>query len=160
MAIYFYTARDEYGCFSNFSPHGVQCGGQYWPSVELYFQAQKFTSLAHQERIAAAPTPKEAKALGRDRKVSMRPDWDQVKDTVMLEAVRQKFRTHKAIRKILLSTGEEQLAENAPADYYWGCGADGTGENRLGKILMQVRSELRSIDGGSNRWARRRVAFP
>ena len=26
---------------------------------------------------------------------------------------------------------------------YWGCGADGTGRNRLGQILMEVRDALR-----------------
>jgi predicted NAD-dependent protein-ADP-ribosyltransferase YbiA (DUF1768 family) len=31
----------------------------------------------------------------------------------------------------------------ATSDYYWGDDADGTGENRLGHILMQVRAELR-----------------
>lgn len=74
MPIYFYTARDEYGCFSNFSPYGVEIDGRYWPTVEHYFQAQKFTHLAHQERIARARTPKEAKRLGWDRTVPMRDD--------------------------------------------------------------------------------------
>ena len=141
--IYFYTPRDEYGCFSNFSPHGIEIDGRYWPTVEHYFQAQKFTDTTHQERIAYARTPKEAKALGWDRQIPIRPDWDQIKDEVMLAAVRQKFATHEKIRNILLSTGDERLVENAPSDDYWGCGADGAGKNRLGQILMQVRSELR-----------------
>ena len=144
MTIYFYAARDEYGCFSNFSPHGLELGGRYWPTVEHCFQAQKFTDVANQERIARAGTPKDAKSLGWDRNVPIRPDWDQVRDDVILDAVRKKFRTHEEIRDTLLSTGDEQLVENAPSDYYWECGADGSGKNRLGQILMQVRSELRS----------------
>jgi ribA/ribD-fused uncharacterized protein len=144
MTIYFYTPRDEYGCFSNFSPHGIELDGRYWPTVEHYFQAQKFTDPGHRERIATALTPKDAKTLGWDRKLGIRPDWDEIKDDVMLRAVRKKFATHERIRTILLATGDESLVENAPSDSYWGCGADGSGKNRLGEILMQVRAELRA----------------
>jgi N-glycosidase YbiA len=144
MTIYFYTPRDKYGCFSNFSPHGIELDGRYWPTVEHYFQAQKFTDKVQRERIASARTPKDAKTLGWDRKLAVRPGWDQIKDDVMLRAVRKKFATHERIRAILLATGDEALVENAPSDSYWGCGADGSGKNRLGEILMQVRAELRA----------------
>lgn len=76
----------------------------------------------------------------------MREDWDDIKDAVMYEAVFQKFTTHKELRDLLLSTGDKDIIENSPTDYYWGCGIDGWGENRLGKILVQVREELRSAD--------------
>jgi ribA/ribD-fused uncharacterized protein len=144
MTIYFYTPRDEYGCFSNFSPYGIELDGRYWPTVEHYFQAQKFIDKAHRERIATARTPKDAKTLGWDRNLPIRPDWDEIKDEVMLRAVRKKFATHERIRAILLATGDESLVEKAPSDFYWGCGADGSGKNRLGEILMQVRAELRA----------------
>ncbi|MGB0562929.1 MAG: NADAR family protein, partial [Spirulinaceae cyanobacterium] len=65
-----------------------------------------------------------------------------VKEAVMHQAVLTKFQTHDNIRTILLATGTEEIVENAPHDYYWGCGQDGTGKNRLGYILMQVRDEL------------------
>jgi ribA/ribD-fused uncharacterized protein len=42
-----------------------------------------------------------------------------------------------------LSTGDEEIVEDSPIDSYWGCGADGKGQNNLGKILMEVRSRLR-----------------
>lgn len=42
----------------------------------------------------------------------------------------------------MLATGDEDIVENAPSDYYWGCGADGSGKNMLGKILMEVRNTL------------------
>jgi ribA/ribD-fused uncharacterized protein len=45
----------------------------------------------------------------------------------------------------LLLTGDHILIEDSPIDYFWGCGADGTGENYLGKILMSVRGEIRRI---------------
>jgi len=49
------------------------------------------------------------------------------------------------IGEILLSTREELIVENAAQDYYWGCDADGSGKNRLGKILMKVRAKLRNL---------------
>ncbi|HKC73877.1 MAG TPA: NADAR family protein, partial [Chloroflexota bacterium] len=43
MTIYFYSTREKpYGCFSNFSPHGFELDGVWWPTSEHYFQAQKF----------------------------------------------------------------------------------------------------------------------
>jgi N-glycosidase YbiA len=66
-----------------------------------------------------------------------------VKDDIMRRAVRRKFETHEDIRRILLSTGNEELIEQTTDDYYWGCGTNGTGANMLGKILMEVRAEMR-----------------
>ena len=81
---------------------------------------------------------------GRDRGRPLRRDWEQVKDDVMREAVRQKFLTHHDIQQILLSTGDEELIEATTNDYYWGCGTNRTGKNMLGKILMEVRAEIRA----------------
>ena len=81
--------------------------------------------------------------MGRDRKHPLRKDWEQVKDEIMQQAVLQKFKTHADICEILLATGDELIVENSPIDYYWGCGKDGSGKNRLGEILMAVREILR-----------------
>jgi predicted NAD-dependent protein-ADP-ribosyltransferase YbiA (DUF1768 family) len=48
------------------------------------------------------------------------------------------------LRALLLATGDEEIAESAPNDYYWGVGREGTGENRLGKIIERIRAELRA----------------
>lgn len=144
MAIHFYSNLEEpYGCFSNFSPHGVNLDGLYWPTTEHYFQAQKFVGTPDAEEIRCAKSPKDAADKGRERKRPLRPDWEQVKEDTMRQAVLAKFRTHAKLREILLSTGDDEIVENAPGDYYWGCGADGTGKNRLGAILMEVRAVLR-----------------
>ena len=149
MPIFFYSTREQpYGCFSNFSPHGVELDGRWWPTTEHYFQAQKFAGPEHQEAVRRAATPKQAAELGRDCGRPLRPDWEEVKDDVMRRAVLRKFETHAALRELLLGTGDEEIVENAPGDYYWGCGADGTGKNMLGKILVEVRTILRERDGG------------
>ncbi|MEG4289796.1 NADAR domain-containing protein [Microcoleus sp. C2C3] len=143
MAIYFYTTGSEYGCFSNFSSHGLELDGEYWPTTEHYFQAQKFPKTANCDQIRQAKTPKDAAKMGRDRSRPLRKDWEQVKDDIMRKAVLRKFETPLEIREILLATGDEEIVENSPIDYYWGCGKDGSGKNRLGQILMEVREILR-----------------
>ncbi|WP_254567133.1 NADAR family protein [Oscillatoria sp. HE19RPO] len=143
MTLYFYSTRSEYGCFSNFSRHGLELDGVWWPTSEHYFQAQKFAGTPHAEQIRKVNNPKDAANMGRDRQRPLRPDWETVKDDIMRRAVLKKFQTHDEIREILLGTGEEELVENAPHDYYWGCGKDGSGQNKLGQILMEVREILR-----------------
>ncbi len=145
MTVYFYTPHEEpYGCFSNFSRHGVEMDGVWWPTVEHYFQAQKFAGTPYDvAQIQKASTPKQAADMGRSRKLPLRPDWEQVKGKVMFKVVLRKFETHKEPRILLLNSGEEEIVENAPGDYYWGCGADGSGQNKLGTILMEIRNVLR-----------------
>jgi ribA/ribD-fused uncharacterized protein len=144
VTVYFYSTREvPYGCFSNFSAHGFELDGRWWPTSEHYFQAQKFVGTPHEEAIRLVPTPKIAANMGRERKRPLRADWEAVKDDVMRRAVRQKFERHAELREILLGTGDEEIVENAPSDYYWGCGADGSGRNMLGQILMEVRADLR-----------------
>jgi len=143
MSILFYSTRDRYGAFSNFSKHGVELDGLWWKTTEHYFQAQKFTDETYKEKIRNAPDPKTAATLGRSRNVKLRDDWEQVKDDVMRKAVRKKFETHEPLRDLLISTGDEEIVEDSPGDYYWGCGKDRTGKNMLGKILMEVRELLK-----------------
>ncbi len=145
MTIYFYNQSEKpYGCFSNFSSHGFELDGVWWATSEHYFQAQKFAGTEHVEVIRLAKTPGDAAQMGRSRDRSLRPDWESIKEDIMQRGVLCQFQTHKNIHEILLGTGDELIVENAVHDYYWGCGADGSGNNRLGEILMSVRSILRN----------------
>ncbi|MDX2005616.1 MAG: NADAR family protein [Meiothermus sp.] len=92
--------------------------------------------------IRLMPSPKQAANAGRSRQRPLRPDWEAVKDEIMRKAVLKKFQTHQSIRETLLATGDEELIEKTTGDYYWGCGANGTGKNMLGIILMETRSLL------------------
>ena len=144
--ILFYSKTDDWFELSNFYPQGFEEDGAYWPTVEHYFQAQKFAGdelAEYRERIRTSGSPKHAKSLGRTQKYAIRRDWDGVRDEVMLYALRQKFR-HPKLREVLLSTKKRELIENSPFDAYWGIGKHGSGKNRLGKLLMQVREEFRS----------------
>ena len=145
--ISFYVPSDEYGFLCNFSARGFTLDDRYWPTVEHYFQAQKFAGSDHEERIRVSRSAKEAKNLGQTRKLSLRSDWENVKVDVMRNALMAKFTTHTDLRDALLATGDEELVENAPTDYFWGCGKLGGGQNMLGKLLMETRQALRIGDG-------------
>ena len=149
MTIEFYSKTEAYHEFSNFSPHGIEMDGLWYPTVEHYFQAMKFPGHEFADKIRLAAKPAIAKQLGRTRSVTLREDWEAVKIDVMRAAVRKKFTTHPVLTQLLLDTGDEELVEAAPADYFWGRGKSGTGQNWLGKILMEVRTEFRTETAGT-----------
>lgn len=142
-AICFYSVGDEFGFLSNVAPYPIHLKGRTWPTSEHYFQAQKFAGTEYEKEIRRASTPKQAARLGRDRGKPLRRDWERVKDDVMRDAVRAKFEQHPDIRQQLLDTGEAKLVEHTANDAYWGDGGDGHGKNMLGRILMEVREQLR-----------------
>ena len=140
----FYSVGDEFGEFSNFALYPISLDGERWPTSEHYFQAQKFEDEANRDKVRAAKSPMIAARLGRSRKVKLRRDWESVKVGVMRDAVAAKFTQHDELRALLLSTGDAKLVEHTENDDYWGDGGDGSGQNMLGRLLMQVRDQLRS----------------
>jgi adenylate cyclase len=143
ITIRFFSKSETHSEFSNFAPFPIEVDGTIWPSTEHYYQAQKFADPELQEKIRNAKKPVIAKSLTAKYRTRAREDWSALKDAVMERAVRCKFTQHEELRRLLLSTGDQNLAEAAPNDYYWGIGKEGTGENRLGLLLMRLRAELR-----------------
>jgi N-glycosidase YbiA len=142
MAIKFYKIKDPHGYMSNFYRARIFIEGKWWDTTEHYYQALKTCDLDEQDRVRKAKTPKEARELGQ--KVQLRSDFDILKDSIMKKCVLAKFVQHHDIREQLLATNDEELIEDSKVDAYWGIGADGNGKNNLGKILMEVRHELRT----------------
>jgi ribA/ribD-fused uncharacterized protein len=144
MAIKFYKTNEPYGFLNNFKKARMFIvgpgGGRWCDNVETAYQAAKTVILEDEEMIWAAKTPREARDLGQ--KIKLRGDWNHVKDDVMYQCVLAKFLQHADLRAELMATGNEELIEDSPVDWYWGCGKDGTGKNMLGKTLMRVRKEL------------------
>jgi len=144
--------------------------GKSWKTVEHFFQASKFLgsnetpkSREYSELIRNASTANIAKILAGQKlgggypwrtklnpviteflnyHVTLRPDWDSVKETIMKEVIVAKFTQNVELKASLLATGNKLLVEHTTRDSYWGDGGDGTGQNRLGHILMAVRSEM------------------
>lgn len=124
----------------------VDKDGILYPTNEHYFQAYKTLNIEERKMIAAAATPGQAKRMGR--RVQLRADWEQVKESVMLDALRLKF-SNGLMQDLLLTTGDQILVEgNWWHDNEWGdCQCDKCigikGKNKLGNLLMFVRNELR-----------------
>ena len=133
--------NEELGAYSM---HGFELDGAHWPSVEHYYQAMKQESPDYQERVRNADHPDKARKLGHAWLRKKRPDWDQVREVVMIRAVYIKCRTHPEVANKLLDTGNRKLVENSQYDYFWGCGRDRRGHNGYGKVLMNVRAKLRA----------------
>lgn len=131
----------DFEFMSNFVWCTVQLDGQFYPTTEHAYQAAKTFDLDNRRLICIAKTPGISKRLGQ--KCKMRDDWDRVKEDVMYDLLVQKFSQPEFAEK-LLATGMRYLEEtNHWGDRYWG--VDGTGKNRLGMLLMKIRSELREI---------------
>lgn len=132
---------------SNFWACEVRWGELTFPSSEHAYQWTKMDDEAGRAAVIAAPTAGDAKKAAREHAV--RPDWEHIKIEVMLDLLRIKF-SNQWLRDWLDATGDAELIEgNTWNDTFWGV-CRGVGENRLGKLLMQVRIE--------NRAAMRKVA--
>lgn len=139
-----------YRFLSNFyRGSGLAYEGRHYSTVEHAYQAAKCADWHQAAEIFCAKTPALAKKLGR--RATLKPDWETAKHQVMLSLLRAKF-TNPAERYLLLATGDAHLEEgNTWGDVTWGT-VNGKGENWLGRLLMQVREEIRdgreSVDGG------------
>lgn len=132
--------QGEYRFLSNFWPAAVVLDSFLYPSVEHAYQAAKTLNPEIRSKIRELPKPGDAKRFAK--MLQLRPDWKQVKLSVMEDLVRQKFFMNQFCREKLLETGEAELIEgNTWNDTFWGV-CRGKGENHLGKILMKVRAEL------------------
>ena len=129
----------KYWFLSNFYPAPVEMDGKIWPTVEHAYQACKTNDPVVRGRILMAAKPGTAKYLGQ--RVKLRQDREDMKLDVMKILVTRKFKDQELAKK-LLATKDIQLVEgNYWGDTFWGV-YNGSGENHLGKILMEVRGKL------------------
>jgi len=128
---------------SNFAPVQVTLDDLIYPSVEHAYQAAKTDNPRLRMVIANAGTASDARHLGR--RLTPALDWDERRDMVMLDLLKQKFNTPKYMA-LLLATGDEELVEwNTWRDRYWGKDIHtGEGQNTLGRMLMYIRSQLQA----------------
>jgi ribA/ribD-fused uncharacterized protein len=141
----------EYRFLSNFWYALVELDGEEYPSVEHAYQAAKTLDLTARKQFQN-PNMRPGEAKGRGKVLELRPNWDEMKVPIMKDLVLQKFTRHPALKGALLATGDAELVEgNYWHDQFWGrCICHGChdfpGQNQLGKILMDVRANLKEAD--------------
>lgn len=139
-AVYFFTAPFE--PLNNFSPHTVSIWGESFNTLEHAYHWKKFeiTDPVTANAIQQAGSPWQALKIAHASSM-VRTDWDTIKTEVMYELLVAKVAQHEDVREVLHRTGNKTIVENSPVDSFWGCGADGKGENWSGKLLMKVRDQ-------------------
>jgi ribA/ribD-fused uncharacterized protein len=151
-------SKGEYRNFSAMSEHPVEIDGVKYPTVEHYYQAMKATLFKDEDslkKILKTKTAKAVKAVGKKVTGFVKELWDAGKDAYMETGMRTKFVQHPEIRKQLLDTGDKVIGFADARDTYWSIGTSMTtekakfpskwrGQNKLGKLLMQMRDDFRA----------------
>lgn len=135
--------KNQYFFLSNFYEYPMYYNKLVFCNAEAAFQAQKVINEKDQYKFINL-NASQAKKLGKT--VQLRKDWEEIKDNVMYEIVKRKFTINKELQQKLLETKEKKLVEgNWWHDTYWGVDSKtGIGQNKLGKILMKVREEVKN----------------
>jgi len=150
-------ATPEYKVFSNFHKvKKLKINGKVYTTTEQYFMEQKallFGDITSANKIMNTSSPKIARALGRKVKNFNEYIWNQNKLTIMKTANLEKYKQNPQLLAVLLNTDDKGIVEAAPWDAIWGVGmnandakeapVDEWGQNLLGKILVEVRDELK-----------------
>ena len=155
--VFFWKTDEPDGCFSNWYPSPFVLDGERFANVEQYMMAEKaklFGDMGMYHLIRSTESPADCKRLGRRVKGFDSMEWDAAKYRVMKAGNLEKYRQNPTLLKKLLETEDAILAEASPKDRIWGIGMeadeaatvdpkDWPGQNLLGKVLMEVREELR-----------------
>ena len=142
----FYDSDEPFYEFNNF----YNCDKLFmdlisWTTSEHAFDGNMFVGTPLMTYVSKLDTPRKAFEFARIPMVQrwIRPDWHSIKTQVMLNVLRHKFVQNPDLADILNRTGEKRIFEHTSNDKFWGDGGDRTGANKLGELLMKVRSELR-----------------
>lgn len=146
--------KDEYGWLGNMSPFSVEHHCKTYRTTEALFQALRFDDAEIVEAIREQKSPMAAKMLAkkhRDRMVVTPLSTADLNN--MRLVLRLKLEQHPQLRAALLATDEQEIVEDCTkrprgSGLFWGAALrDGTwvGENWLGRLWMEIRSDLNSV---------------
>lgn len=136
----------EYRYLSNFFLVPVHFEGVLYPSSEHAYMAAKTLDLAKRQEMARIPRAADVKRVGRQ--LELRPDWEQVKVSVMERVLHAKFTQNPALgQKLIALAGVELIEGNTWGDRIWGAVWNPKtkaweGQNLLGKALMDLACRL------------------
>ena len=136
----------EYSWLSNFMPCTIVLGGRSYPSVEHAYMSAKSEDIQW-KLTCADESIKPGKIKKMSKNIAVVDNWDSVKVEVMQECLNQKF-NQEPFKTLLLETGDAFIQEgNYWGDTFWGVDLNlKKGENRLGKLIMEIREKLKNGD--------------
>ena len=129
---------------SPFSAYQVEVDDYIYPTLEHAYQSLRVKPGPEREEIKNSRSPMDAWRIGQTYKNN--PDLrvpNQDKAELMEMLMRAKLKQHDDIKALLIESGDRGLLKVYPTDYFWATGADGSGENIMGKIWMKLRDELK-----------------
>lgn len=140
----------EYRFLSNFWPAKVFLDGEEYACVENAYQAAKYPK--EERGYFRGCEAKEAIVYTIDHPANL-DGWEEVKIEVMRKLLIQKFdkELNPELCAKLLETGNKYLEEtNYWQDIFWGVHVThknevGNGANNLGKLIMEIRKKLMSL---------------
>lgn len=152
----FWKDDEPNGFCSNWYPAGFEFFGTEFKTSEHWMMWQKARVMGAsdmEQKILDAPTPGEAKALGRKIPYFDGDLWNDVSEQLVYYGVREKFLANPALGSMLMATGSALLCEATPPDRVWGIGmsvddpsfnrpASWKGKNLQGRVCMRVRTDL------------------
>jgi len=132
--------------FSPYTGHALKIGGVRYATLEHAYQCARYDDERIREEILGAPSAVEAWKVSSKYKNLQIPDFREHKFEVMKDLARIKIEQHEDVRQALLDSGDDEIIKNIvtgpPGDGVWDGGLDGTGENKMGKMWMELRGEL------------------
>jgi ribA/ribD-fused uncharacterized protein len=140
--VFFYPK--EFYVFDNFSSFQVEYDGQLWPTSEHAFQAAKFKGFEPDvvQQVLEARSAHDAQKIAHKYKGKRNPDWEDVAEGIMKDILRCKVEQHPYVLKKLLESGDREIIEDSWRDSEWGWGENRDGENKLGKLWVEIREEF------------------
>jgi ribA/ribD-fused uncharacterized protein len=144
-------------CLSQWFKAGFKYNDIYYPTAEHWMMAGKARLFGDQKAlqyILDAPTPKDAKDLGREVRGFDQKLWESERYKIVLDGNILKFSQNPDLRDFLLSTEDQILVEASPYDKIWGVGLKKEdpsilrpdkwkGLNLLGFALMEARDVIK-----------------
>ena len=138
-AVYFFTPA--FHPLDNFSAHGIEIWGIWFPTAEHAFQWKKFSEIFPEiaQKIVAAKSPYAVKEISNAHKAYQPHTWHDKRVSVMEQILKAKADQHEDVHDALNRTGKRKIIEHSPVDSFWGAGPEGKGQNMIGKIWMKIR---------------------
>lgn len=156
--VFFFSKEPENKEFSNFYETNFLLDGVEYKSAEHAYQGMKAKTFGDEEmfaKILKAKSAQSSKSFGKKVKDYKEDVWAEKKDKVMKDILRAKFTQNLELRTKLLDTDDKVLANADSRDKYWGIGTSANttmakdpakwkGENKLGKILEELRTTIKA----------------